>query len=102
MQTLLVNAVLRFRFADGSLDSLDLVPPRNYWALSGWGRNDYSYATDSFCLPPTPPPTVQLGNNNRAMVYVRALPAGATLASVELEAFSQEVVVALLAVRLAQ
>ena len=100
MQTRLVNAELRFRYSDGTADVLELVPPFNYWALSGWGNNDYDYATDAFCLPPTPPPTVQLGLHNRAMVYAHSLAAGKTLAAVELEAMSQEVVVGLLAVSL--
>jgi hypothetical protein len=104
MQTLLANAVLRFRYADGRADELELIPPVNYWSLAGWGHpDDYSYDSDSFCLPPTPPPTVQLGAFNRAHVYFHALPradAGALLASVELEALSQEVVVGLLGVSL--
>ena len=98
MQTRLANAVLRFRYTDGSADALELTPPYNYWALSGWGSADYDYATTAFCLPATPPPTVQLGVNNRAMVYYAPVRAGATIAAVELEALSQEVVVGLLAV----
>ena len=49
-----------------------------------------------------PPATVQLGANNRAMVYYFAVPAGAAVEAVELEALSQEVVLGLLAVSLAK
>ena len=60
VQTRLANAQLRFLYADGSVDTLDLVPPFNFWALSPWGNSDYDYATDAFCLPPVPPPQVQV------------------------------------------
>jgi hypothetical protein len=100
MQTLLANAVLRWTLDDGSVVSEELVPPRNYWALSGWAGVDYSYDTDAWCLPAVPPPTVQLGANNRAMVYQVGIPAGRQLVSVTLETLSQEVVVGLLAVSL--
>ena len=100
MQTLIANAVLRFVYTDGSTENLELVPPISYWAISGWGSADYSYATDAFCLPKVPPPTVQLGVANRAMVYDHALPPGRVLAAVQLETLSQEVVVGLLAVSL--
>ena len=102
MQTRLANAELRFRYADGSADVVELIPPLNYWALSGWGNNDYDYATDAFCLSPTPPPTVQLGSHNRGMVYFQALAPGKSLAAVELETLSQEVVVGLMAVSLSK
>jgi hypothetical protein len=100
MQTLLANAVLRWALDDGSVVSEELVPPRNYWALSGWAGVDYSYETDAWTLPTVPPPTVQLGENNRAMVYGVAIPPGRALVSVQLETLSQEVVVGLLAVSL--
>ena len=100
MQTRLSNAELRLRYADGSADTLELVPPLNFWALSGWGQADYSYSTDAFCLSPEPPPTVQLGANARAMVYFLPIAQGKALAAVELEAMSQEVVIGLLAVSL--
>ena len=99
MQTRLVNGELRFRWADGSIERVELVPPFNYWALSGWGSADYDYTRAAFCLPPTPPPTVQLGKNNRAMVFYIAT-GGRVLVGVELEALSQEVVIGLLAVSL--
>jgi hypothetical protein len=100
MQTLLANGVLVWGLDDGSAVREELVPPRNYWALSGWAGVDYSYDTDAWCLPAAPPPTVQLGENNRAMVYGLNIPAGRTLVSVGLETLSQEVVIGLLAVSL--
>lgn len=100
MQTMFANALLIFAFADGTSSSLELVPPINYWALSGWGSADYNYETDAFILPQTPPPTVQLGANNRAMVYYQEIPPGATLTSVNLEAMSLEIVVGILGVTL--
>jgi hypothetical protein len=44
---------------------------------------------------------MQLGNNNRAMVYSHVLEAGKELVAVELEVLSQEVVIGVLAVSLA-
>jgi hypothetical protein len=102
MQTRIANAELRFRLADGSALALELVPPLNYWGLAGWGSADYDYTATPFCLPPVPPPTVRLGAANRAMVYYSDVPSGATIAAVELEALSQEVVIALLAVSIAK
>ena len=102
MQTLLANAVLRFKYSDSTAEELELVPPTNFWALSGYGTADYSYETDSFCLPAVPPPTVQLGTSNRAMVYSHALKqdAAASIVAVELEVLSLEVVIGILAVSL--
>jgi len=99
MQTRIANAVLRFVYDSGSIEVLELVPPLNFWSLSAWGNNDYNYATDAFSLPPVPPPSVQLGNSNRAMVYSHPL-RSATLLAVELEVLSQEVVIGLLAISL--
>jgi hypothetical protein len=97
MQTRLANGVLRFVYAGGGGQEIELVPPFNFWALSGWGP-DYDYNATAFCLPPTPPPTVVLGNSNRAMVYFAPIPQGAVLEAVELEVLSQEVVIGILAV----
>jgi len=69
MQTRLANAVLRFRYADGTIEAMDLVPPKNFWALSSWGNNDYDYATDAFCLPASPPPTVQVCSETRVTLH---------------------------------
>jgi hypothetical protein len=101
MQTKLVNAILRFRYADGSNEELELTPPANFWSMCEWGGADYDYTRDAFCLPEIPPVTVQLGSSNRAMVYSWDLKEGAVLAAVELEVYSQEVVIGLVAVSLA-
>ena len=53
-----------------------------------------------FCLPPQPPPQVQLGRNCRAMVLAWKLRAGVPLASVTLETLSQDVVIGLMGVSL--
>ena len=97
MQTRLANAVLRFNYSDGHAETLELVPPLNYWSLTKIAGIDYDYSRDGFCLPPEPPPQVQLGEHNRAMVYTWRVTSGG-LDSVTLEALSLEVVVGLLAV----
>jgi hypothetical protein len=76
-------------------ESFDLVPPLNYWALSPVGGVDYDYATNAFCMPAVPPPTVQLGNNCRAMVLPWRL--AGRVDTVVVEALSLEVVVGVLA-----
>jgi hypothetical protein len=110
MQCQIANAVIRLRYADGQEDSMELVPPLNYWNLCPIGagpskesimdRTDYDYRTDAFCLPKIPPPTVQLGENCRAMVLHRRLRPDATLDTVTLETLSQEVVVGLMGLTL--
>ena len=112
MQCHIANAVVTLHYADGHEDALELVPPFNYWTLCPLGaqpnsagqdensRSDYNYATDGFCLPPVPPPTVQLGKNCRAMVLNRRLRPGVCLASVTLETLSQDVVVGLMGLTL--
>ena len=96
MQTRLANAVIRFQCVNGTTEELELTPPINYWSLTPIAGIDYDYVRDGFCLPAKPPPTVQLGGHNRAMVYSWR-PSGA-LTSVTIEALSLEVVVGLLAV----
>ncbi|MGA2499972.1 MAG: DUF4450 domain-containing protein, partial [Tepidisphaeraceae bacterium] len=66
MQGRIANAELRLKYADGVVEKLELVPPLNFWSLCPFGRVDYDYKRDFFCLPKTPPPTVQLGSNCRA------------------------------------
>lgn len=100
MQTQIANAEFRFDYADGVTERLALVPPFNFWMLSPWGGCDYSYEHDAFCLPPQPPPQVQLGRNCRAMVLAWKLRAGVPLASVTLETLSQDVVIGLMGVSL--
>jgi len=96
MQGRIANAVLRFRYADGAEEKLELVPPLNFWSLCGFGRVDYSYKRDGFALPKEPPPQVQLGQNCRAMVYGQKLRPGVALKDVTLETLSQEVVIGLM------
>jgi len=100
MQTRIANAEFRFRYADGEVEKLELVPPHNFWMLCPWGGEDYSYAHDAFCLPVQPPPQVQLGANCRAMVLSWKLRAGVRLETVTLEALSQDVVIGLMGVSL--
>ena len=98
MQGRIANAVLRFRYADGPEDQLELVPPLNFWSLCGFGRADYDYKRDGFALPKVPPPQVQLGQNCRAMIYGWKLRPGATLKDVTLQTLSQEAVIGLMGV----
>ena len=108
MQCEIANAVIRLNYSDGETDSLDLVPPINYWNLSvidphasapGQGsRNYYTSEIDEFCLPDTLPETVQLGENCTAMLLNLKLRKGVELKSITLETLSQEVVVGLMGV----
>jgi hypothetical protein len=108
MQCQIANAIIRLNYADGQVDSLELVPPVNYWNLStidshatapGQGsRNDYTAETDRFCLPAQLPETVQLGENCRAMLLNLKLRPWVELKSVSLETLSQEVVVGLMGI----
>lgn len=98
MQLQISNAVLRFRYADGKEESLDLVPPKNFWSLTRFGRVDYDYKRDGFVLPKDPPPHVQLGTDCRAIVAGWKLRAGVKLESITLEALSPEVVIGLMGV----
>ena len=98
MQGRIANAELRFRYEDGGSETVALVPPFNFWSLCPFGNADYDYQRDGFCLPATPPLTLQLGGNCRAVVLNRRLPAGRTLASVTLETLSQEVIIGLMGV----
>ena len=100
MQTRIANAEFRFRYADGEVEKLQLVPPYNFWMLSSWGGCDYSYEHDAFCLPPEPPPQVQLGRDCRAMVLSWKLRPGVPLAAVTLETLSEDVVIGLMGLSL--
>lgn len=98
MQLHIANAVVKFHYADGSVESLDLVPPVNFWSLARFGRVDYDYTRDGFALPKEPPPQVQLGPDCRAIIAGWKLRPGAKLASISLETLSPEVVIGLMAV----
>ena len=96
MQVQIANAELRLNYADGVVDKLELIPPFNFWTLCPLNGFDYNYERDAFCLPKTPPPTVQLGANCRAVVLNQRLRPGVDLESVTLETLSPEVVVGLM------
>lgn len=96
MQSKIANAVIRFRYADGVEETLDLIPPENFWSLCGFGRVDYNYQRDGFSLPKAPPAQVQLGTNCRAMVYGWKLRPGVELKEVMLETLSLDVVIGLM------
>jgi len=108
MQCQIANAVLRMNYADGKTDSLELVPPVNYWNLSiisstasspeQDNRADYTSEMDRFCLPARLPERVQLGENCRAMLLNLRLRQGIELKSITLETLSQEVVVGLMGI----
>ena len=101
MQTRIANARILFRYRDGATETLDLVPPLNFWCLCPWGGLDYDPTTEAFSLPAVPPPSVQLGRNCRAMVISWTLRPGIELADVTLETLSQDVVIGLMGVSLA-
>jgi hypothetical protein len=96
MQTRIANATVRLEYADGVEETIDLVPPLNFWALSPFGDTDYKPSRDGFALPATPPETFQLGKNCRAIVLNRRLRPDVALKKVTFEAMSQEVVIGLL------
>jgi hypothetical protein len=96
MQGRIANAELRLKYADGAMEKIELVPPLNFWSLCPFGRVDYDYARDGFALPKTPPQTVQLGANCRAIVLNHRLRPGVALESVTLETLSQEVIIGLM------
>ena len=100
MQCRIANARLRMIYADGATDDLELVPPHNFWSLCPLGTGDYDYARDRFALPASPPATVQLGGNCRAILLNARLRPGVELKQVTLEALSQEVVIGLMGVTL--
>lgn len=108
MQCQIANALIRLNYSDGQTDSLELIPPVNYWNLStidsratapGQASRDYyTSETDKFCLPSKLPETVQLGENCRAMLLNLKLRPGMNLKSITLETLSQEVVVGLMGI----
>lgn len=108
MQCQIANAVLRVNYSDGKTDSLELIPPVNYWNLSiisstasspeQDNRADYTSETDRFCLPERLPERIQLGENCRAMLLNLKLRQGVGVKSITLETLSQEVVVGLMGI----
>ena len=107
MQTRISNAVLRLKYADNVEETLELIPPYNYWNLSPitgisnssqFGGSYYNQASEAYSVPTPWPMTVQLGTNCNAMVLNRKLRPGVVLTSVTLETLSQESVVGLMGV----
>jgi hypothetical protein len=99
MQNRIPNAALRLRYSDGVTDTLNIVPPLNFWSLCPMsGGVDYDYSKDGFALPPTPPAVVQLGGDCRAILLNRRLRKGVALESATLQALSEEVVIGLMGV----
>jgi hypothetical protein len=109
MQCQITNAVIRLNYTDGQIDSLELVPPVNYWNLSPMieasasptgqsSRNDYTSEIDKFCLPAKLPEIVQLGENCRAMLLNLKLRQGVELKSISLETLSQEMVIGIIGI----
>jgi hypothetical protein len=107
MQGRIANAVLRLKYADGLEETLELIPPYNYWNLSPivgiqaraqFGASYYTEDGESFTVPKPWPMTVELGTNCRAMVLNRKLRPGVKVESVTLEALSQESVIGLMGV----
>ena len=112
MQCGVENVRLTFRYADGVTEQVPLANPTEFWSLcpleampsSGDQVNstnsDYDYTTSAFCLPATPPETLQLGKNCRAVVVRWQLRAGKTLRDIRLEAIAKEIVIGVMAVTL--
>lgn len=108
MQCNIANAIIIFNYADKTKDTLELIPPHNYWSLCNYNikspspgvvsRGDYTNDTDLFAVPKPWPQTVQLGENCRAMLLNRKLKANVALKSITLQILSQDVVVGLMGV----
>jgi hypothetical protein len=98
MQCQIANAVIRLNYSDGQTDSLELIPPINFWSLCPIGGQDYTDEKDKFCLPGELPQRVQLGENCRAMLLNLKMRKGVELKSITLETLSQEVVVGLMGI----
>ncbi|MBR4072925.1 MAG: hypothetical protein IKK24_03175 [Clostridia bacterium] len=109
MQCEIANAKIDVIYESGKADTVELVNPENFWALCGYsgeglafgqeGTNDYDYALDGYCLPKTPPETINLGNNIRACV-ISLKTGNEKIKSIKLSTLSQEVVIGLMAVTL--
>jgi hypothetical protein len=98
MEVRIANAELRMTYADGVVEKLEIVPPFNFWTLCPIDGVDYDYVRDGFALPKTPPTTVQLGKNCRAILLGWNLHPGVPLRSVTLQTLSQQVVIGLMGV----
>jgi hypothetical protein len=107
MQCHIANAVITFHYADDISETLELIPPINYWNLTPFSysvgsggtstraRSDYTDPGVVFVVPKQYPQTVELGKNCRAMLLNHRLRT-AQLDEVTVEALSQDVVVGLM------
>ena len=102
MQCRIANARLRLTYMDGVEDDIELLPPFNFGTLCPLGGADYNYERDAFCLPPTPPPTVNLGKNCRAVQLNLRMRPDVELKHVTLETLSQDVVIGLMGITIMQ
>ncbi len=106
MQCDIANAILKLNYEGGQTDTLELIPPENYWNLcpitphpNTAGQDSRTYYTssiDRFCMPEQYPETVELGQNCMAMVLNLKMRRGKELKSITMETLSQEVVVGLM------
>jgi hypothetical protein len=110
MQCSIANGALEVHYSDGSVTTLNLTPPVNYWNLSPIdpqtpladqrSRTYYTAEIDKFCMPKTLPKTVELGKNCTAMVLNLRLDPQKKVDHVVLKTLSQEVVVGLMGITL--
>ena len=98
MEVRIPNAELRMNYADGVVEKLEIVPPFNFWTLCPLGSIDYDYSRDGYSLPKSPPMTLQLGTNCRAIVLGWRLRTGVVVKSITLETLSEQVVIGLMGV----
>jgi len=107
MQTRIANAIIRINYANGLKDSIEIVPPINFWSLNGMYRgnnspNDYYSIKHRWPLREGMPEIVQLGKDCRAVLLGYNILPGQTIESITLEALSQEVVIGLMGVTVIQ
>lgn len=108
MQNQIANAVIHLHYADGIQDSLELIPPVNFWNLSSISthngaplqdqRTYYDSEIDKFCLPDKLPEIVALGSECNAMLLNLKLRPGVALERIRLECLSQEVVIGIMGI----
>jgi hypothetical protein len=98
MEVRIANASIDIVYVDGGKETLELIPPMNFWTLCPLQKADYDYRKDFFALPNQPPSQLQLGENCRAIVLNRRLRPGVKVDHVTLNALSQQSVIGLMAV----
>ena len=106
------NVRLIFEYANGEKDEVPISNPTEFWSLCPLNAmpnsddqvlttsSDYDYALSAFCLPKTPPETIQLGENCRAVVIRWKTRENETLKSVTLRAVAKEIVIGLMSLTL--